>query len=190
MTSEQGPGTTWIGRDRGRVCALWVVGGYCGSWLLLWPIWALRQEHPPVAGAVAYLVLPGAALSWASYRAWHFGVRFDDHGVAVCNVFRTCQASWAEVNSFTDGTTGGRSWALTVMLCDGRGITATATRSRPGDPEFLMAARQAAARHGVPAALTGVAAGRPRAWLDAADEARRQWAVFAGRPGRCWPWPR
>jgi hypothetical protein len=38
--------------------------------VFIWPIWALTQEHPPVAGAVAYLVLLGAVLVWGLYRAW------------------------------------------------------------------------------------------------------------------------
>ncbi len=182
MTSEKVPGTTWIGRDRGRVIVLWVGGGVGagGFMLFFWPIWALTQKHPPVAGAVAYLILLAAALIWASYRLWWLGVRFDHHGVTVCNLLRTSRAAWAEVNSFTDGTTNGRSWALTVMLRDGRGVTATATGSRPGSPELLITARQAAQSHGVPAALTGVAAERPRAWLDDADESRRQGVLFAG----------
>lgn len=180
MTSEKGPGTAWIGRTWAYALGLWLGGIWVWDCLFIWPIWALTQKHPPVAGAVAYLVLVGAALIWATYRGRRLGVRFGDRGVVVCNWLRTRRASWAEVSSFADGTTNGRSWALTVMLRDGRGITATATSSRPGRPEFLIAARQAAARHGVPATLTGVAAERPRAWLDAAGEARRHRAVFAG----------
>ena len=142
MTSETGPGTTWIGRNRARVIGFWLGGVWIWDCLFIWPIWALTQKHPLLDAEartvpVAYLVLLVAALIWASYRLWRYGVRFDGHGVTVCNAFRDSQVPWAEVGSFTDGTTNGSTWALTVMLRDGRGVTAAATWSRPGSPEFL-----------------------------------------------------
>ncbi len=111
MTLEKGPGTAWIGRTWAYVLGLWLGGVWVWDGLFLWPIWALTRRHPPVAGAVSYLVFIGAALIWTSYRAWRFGVRFDDRGVAVWNWFRTRRASWAEVSSFTDGSTNGHAWA-------------------------------------------------------------------------------
>jgi hypothetical protein len=179
---NQGSGATRIA-DRGFRQA--VIGGVVGCWvcigwlLFIWPVNALREKHPPVPGVVAYLAFAAAAAIWTCYRAWRLGVRFDERGVTVWNYFRTRRAAWAEVSCFADGTTDGRNWALSVLLRDGRDVTATATQGRPGSPEILTAVKQAAARHQIPATLTGVAAERPRAWLDAADEARRQQAWCA-----------
>jgi hypothetical protein len=55
---------------------------------------------------------------------------------------------------------GGSSyyWALQVVLHDGRAVTAKGTARKKGArPQTLAAIRQAAARHSVPAALTGIA---------------------------------
>jgi len=183
MTSGQGPGATWVARDRWENVAHTILLALfiplCLVFPISWPVEVLREKHPPVAVFV-YLAVAAVALIWGLYRAWHVGVRFDGHGVTVGNYVRTCRAGWAEVSSFTDGSTDGRDWALTVMLRNGRGITAAATKDRPGSPEILTAVRQAAAAHQVPAKLTGVGTERPRAWLDAASEARRQGAWFAG----------
>jgi len=179
---SRGPGTIWVARDRrgsaGNVVGLWIVAGFWLPWLYIWPGEVLTEKHPPVAVFV-YLAVAAVAVILTLYRAWRLGVRFDDHGVTVCNYVRTNKIAWAEVGSFTDGTTDGCNWALTVLLRHGEDVTATATRGRPGSPETLMAVRRAAARHQVPARLTGVGADRPRAWRDDAEEARRQGAWLA-----------
>jgi len=179
--SSRGSGTIWVGRDLRRLVGDVVVPlfgvGFWLPWLFIWPGEVLKEKHPPVAVFV-YLVVVAVAVSSALYRGWRLGVRFDDLGVMVCNPFRTYRIAWAEAGSFADGTTDGRNWALTVLLRRGGDVTATATRGRPGSPEILMAVRRAAARHQVPARLTGVGAERPRAWRDDADEARRQGALF------------
>lgn len=180
MTPEQGSGATRIAawafrRELTRdTIGVWYWFGYFPIALALG---SLHEKHPPLLAVAADLVI-FAALIWSMYRPWHMGVRFGEHGVTIRNYFRTRRASWAEVSAFTDGTTDGAKWALTVMLHDGRGFTATATQARPGSPQVLTAVRQAAARHGVPATVTGIAAERPRAWLDAASEASRQRAWF------------
>jgi hypothetical protein len=134
---------------------------------LVVPGFGLVLKYPPALAIVVYLLVVAAALVWTSYRAWCFGVRFDDDGVTVWNYFRTVRASWHEVACFADGTTNGRNWALKVLLRDGRVLTATSTRARVGSPYILAAAQEAAARHGVPAQLTGTGAKPPRPRHDA-----------------------
>jgi hypothetical protein len=179
MASEQGR-ATWIAergfrRDLVRdTIGLWFWFGYV---LVVWALGDLHEKHPPLLAVAADLII-FAVLIWSLYRPWHMGVRFGDHGVTVRNYLRTYRASWADVSSFTDGTTDGNEWALTVMRRDGRGFTATATQARRGSPQVLTAVRQGAARHGVPATVTGIAAERPRAWQDASSQARQQKAWF------------
>ena len=185
MTLEQRSEAVWIGRrDRwgraGATIGLWFALFLTLPFLFVEPAEALREKHPP-AGAVVYSITVAAAVIWTSYRSWRRGVRLDEHGVTVWNYWRNHRLTWAAVSSFTDGSTDGDTWALTVMRRDGRGVTAEATAARPGRPEILTVLSQAAALHGVPAKLTGVAAERPRAWLDAGSEARRQLARFAVR---------
>ncbi len=181
MTSGQRSEATRIGvwafrRElAGNTIGLWY---WFGSFLVALAVRNLHEKHtPPLAVAADVVIF--AVLIWTLYRPWHLGVRLGDRGVTVRNYFRTHRARWAEVSAFTDGTTSGEKWALTVMLHNGRGITVTATEARPGSPRVLTAVRQGAAHHGVPATVTGVAAERPRAWLDAASEARRQRAWLA-----------
>jgi DivIVA domain-containing protein len=102
---------------------------------------------------------------WGCTRGWRMGVRLDDHGVTVRNFLRAYRFSWAEVRRFADGLiheTGqnGSSyfWALQVVLHDGRVVTAKGTARKKGARRQTLAAiSQAAARHSVPAALTGIA---------------------------------
>jgi hypothetical protein len=129
---------------------------------VMMPGLGLVLKHPPVLAIVGYLVVVVSAVVWTSYRAWCFGVRFDDDGVTVWNYFRSGRASWRKVASFADGTTNGRNWALKVLLRDGRVLTATATRAPAASPDILAAAKEAAALHGVPAQLTGMGAKPPR----------------------------
>jgi hypothetical protein len=102
---------------------------------------------------------------WGCVRGWRMGVRLDDSGVMVRNFLGAYRFSWAEVRRFADGLiheTGqnGSSyfWALQVVSHDGRVVTAKGTARKKGArPKTLAAIGQAAARHSVPAALTGIA---------------------------------
>lgn len=70
---------------------------------------------------------------------------------------------WPEVNSLADGSAyagaGGWQWALSLMLHDGRTITATGTMASGSHriPEMLTVIRQGAERYAIPAELTGEA---------------------------------
>ena len=53
------------------------------------------------------------------------GVRFDDQGVTIRNLFRTHRIGWAEVHHFADSCTAGdghsnSKWVLAVMLNNGQ----------------------------------------------------------------------
>jgi hypothetical protein len=156
---------------------------------------AFPRPKVPEWAAYAYWVILGVSivgLIWAVARPRHMGVRLDDRGVRVCNYFRTYRLGWQHVSSFTDGLAAcidlnhaslRRGWALSVILRDGKGITATGTMASSADPEILRAVRNAAQRHQVSASLTGVATDRPRAWLDDASEARRQSVRYRASAG-------
>jgi hypothetical protein len=181
MSSADGSDVTRIG-ERGFRRDL--VGSTIGFWYwfsFFLPLMALhdvQERHPPPLAVAADVVI-FAVLIWSLCQPWYMGVRIGDRGITVRNYFRTCRVRWAEVTAFADGTTDGNMWVLAVMLGDGRGVTATATRARRGSPAVLTAVRQAAARRSVPATVTGIAAERPRAWLDAASQDKRQRASFA-----------
>jgi hypothetical protein len=91
----------------------------------------------------------------------------DDDGVLVRNAFHRAEKfAWPEVSRFADGVrlvqvSGGEfaaRWVLDVELRDGQVIPANVTSGRQPDEhlEILAAVRRAAARHGVPAELTGL----------------------------------
>jgi hypothetical protein len=107
---------------------------------------------PPATG-------PGV-ITIADSRWWAW-LRLDDDGITVRNLFRTHRIGWDEVHYFTDGKSPLRGdvywWALRIVLCDGRVITAIGTSSETGTarPGTLTAIRQAARRHEVPAVFTG-----------------------------------
>jgi hypothetical protein len=85
-------------------------------------------------------------------------LRFDDQGITVKNLFRTHQIGWAEVHHFADCFSGndGPSWALAVVLHDGRTVIARGTAaSWPVPAQTLVAVGQAAERYDIPADLTG-----------------------------------
>ena len=152
---------------------------------------AYPKPKVPGWAADAYWIILAVsiiALIWAFARPRHMGVRFDDRGVRVCNYFRTCRFGWDQVSYFADGYAAcldlnnsvvRRGWALSVVLHDGRGITATGTMAPSGSPEMVMAVRRAAECRQVVAKLTGVAADRRRAWLDDAVEIRRHAVRYA-----------
>ena len=124
------------------------------------------QNVPAVAAFLAGIAVVIWGCIWGCTRGWRMGVRFDDHGVTVRNFLRTYPFGWAEVRRFEDGLiheTRGEGgslyfWALKVVLHDGRVVTAKGTARKKGArPQTLAAIAQAAARHSVPAALTGIA---------------------------------
>jgi len=121
----------------------------------------LPRGHIPAA--VAYLAAAASVSTWGCWRGWRMRLRLDEHSVTVRNFFHSYQFSWPEVSRFADGSVNGgndgRLWALSVVLNDGRVITAsgTARGKRDARPRTLTEIRQAAERHAIPAALTGTA---------------------------------
>ena len=127
------------------------------------------QSLPPhgrVLATVACLAVAAAVSVWGCTRGWRIGLRLGDDGVTVRNYFRTYRISWPEVRCFADGSVSGgesgRLWALDVVLRDGRTVTASGTARSAQDarPQTLAAIRQAAARYGIQAELTGTASKR------------------------------
>jgi hypothetical protein len=93
-------------------------------------------------------------------RSWRGILRFDDRGVTVSNLFRTYRIGWAEVDHFADGFVGlgdgPPSWALAVVLHDGRTVIARGTAAEWDAPsKTLVVVGQAAERYDIPADLTG-----------------------------------
>jgi hypothetical protein len=113
-----------------------------------------------ILAAVAYLVLAAAVSAWGGWRGWRMRPRLDDHGVTIRNFFRIYQFGWPEVRQFADGSVNGGNaghlWALSVVLSDGRVVTATATArgKRDARPQTPAAIRQAAERYTIPADLS------------------------------------
>ena len=125
-------------------------------------------KHVPVIVIYLVSIVLATALVWGFSRSWRMGLRMDDRGVTVRNYFRTYRIGWPEVNSFADGAVNGgasgRQWALKVNRRNGPAVTACGTcletwKGPPRD-ETLTAIRQSAERHGIPADVTGNAAGR------------------------------
>jgi len=132
----------------------------------------------PLPGVVAFLTLVAAAAIWGCARGWRMGVRIHGDGVTVRNYVRTYRVSWPEVSRFADGArfipAEGELqalWALSIVLHDGRTITASGTAWAPPTKamlaglrdahearlqEMLAVFRDAAEAHGIPAELTGV----------------------------------
>lgn len=123
-------------------------------------------RHVPVPGVAAYLAAVTAASIWGCSRAWRLRLRMDDTGITVSNYFRTCRMAWHEVSSFADGygghDAGGEYWALSIVMHNGRPVTASATRRASAsrvapDMEMLTTIGQVAERYGIPSDLTGYA---------------------------------
>jgi hypothetical protein len=164
-----------------------------------------------VLAAVAYLVVAAALSIWGCSRGWRIGLRLGDDGVTVRNFLRTYRIGWPEVRCFADGSVSrgesGRVWALSIVLRDGRVVTASATSGgkRDARPETLAVIWQAAERYAIPAELTGTAGKRgsrgspanPGLYPDPGGQPGlrrwdgRQWSPFllradpaSGQPGR------
>jgi hypothetical protein len=87
-------------------------------------------------------------------------LQYDDQGITIRTRVRARRVSWAEVRRFTDGSTWGigeqGSWALAVVLHDGRTFMVPGPISATDGPsKMLVAVGQAAMRYGIPADLTG-----------------------------------
>jgi hypothetical protein len=100
-------------------------------------------------------------------RSGRVGLRMDDDGVMVRSAFHRPQRfAWRDVSGFADGVmfvgasrgVPSAPWVLHVELTDGQVIPVHVTSGRrPGEHlEVVAAVRRAAARHGVPAEMTGL----------------------------------
>lgn len=93
--------------------------------------------------------------------SWRGRLQFDDQGITIRNLVRTHKFRWAEVRRFWDlvvepADGGPSSWALIIVLHNGRTVTARATTaSWPPPSRTLAAVGQAAQRYGIPADLAG-----------------------------------
>lgn len=137
-----------------------------GVVLLLLICWAGAGHWQAATGR--YVAVVAFALILLFYRCWRMGVRFDEHGVRIRGLRHTDRYGWPEVSHFadgrttlTDGTASADFWALAVVLRDGRTITVKATAAWPRwptwrGPKMRAAIAQVAARHQIPAELTGV----------------------------------
>ena len=94
------------------------------------------------------------------WRSWHAGVRLDANGITVWNFWSQRHIAWTVVSHLADGVftepNGGVHWALCVVLQDGSTVKANwvINRQLPA-PSTLELLRQAAARYGINAELTG-----------------------------------
>jgi hypothetical protein len=161
MTSETKPAKTIIGG--GVYYRLTPIGLLLfGCALVVIPLTELTRSqwarHPPVA----YLAVVAFISIWLFYRICRMGVRFDDHGVTVRKIFRTYRFGWPEVSHFADGkldlaneATGGRFWALKIVLRNGRAVTVGSTVRLSPSPKVLATIGQVAAHYQIPGPLTG-----------------------------------
>jgi hypothetical protein len=170
---HHGPGqTTIVAERRPRWAAIFLtlVGGVVVA-LIPSTKFPNQVKHLPVPGMATYLALVTIATVVGCFRSWRMGLVMDQHGATIRNYFRTFRFVWPEVNCQADGSAyagaDGWKWALSLMLHDGRAVTATGTMaSGPRRmPEVLAVIGQAAERYAVPAELTGNAVPRGSRWL-------------------------
>jgi hypothetical protein len=119
---------------------------------------AVPYTPPMLDGQIADDV-PGTVTIFK--RGWS-GMRADDHGLTVRDGPRVRRFAWAEVSRLADGSAyyeGQYHWVLFIVLHSGRKVRAHGAPN----PETLAVVRQVAARHGIPADVTGVPVkgGRP-----------------------------
>jgi hypothetical protein len=170
---HRGPGQTTIvaeRRPRGAAIFLTLAGGVVVA-LIPSTKFPNQVKHLPVPGMATYLALVTIATFVGCFRSWRMGLVMDQHGATIRNYFRTFRFGWPEVNCLADGSAyagaDGWKWALSLMLHNGRAVTATGTMtSGPRRmPEVLAVIGQAAERYAVPAELTGNAVPRGSRWL-------------------------
>jgi hypothetical protein len=142
-----------------------VVVVLCGAGAAVAPLfdrahwWQWAKHIPFVPAVVADLAVFAIASAWVLYCGFRLGVRFDDHGVTVRRAIKADRYSWPEVSHFADGCfktgDGGKIWALDVVLADGQAVTLTATAGKKPSTKILTAIGEVAARHQIPADVTG-----------------------------------
>jgi hypothetical protein len=124
-----------------------------------------HQGHTALVVVCASAVV--SALVWVCALAWRMQLRIDEHGVTVRNFFQTYRISWPEISRFEDGSRwvgqAGHVWALRIVRHDGRAVISTMAslggwRAARRSAMLVAAVRQAAARYGIPAELTGAIA--------------------------------
>lgn len=139
--------------------------------LIPWVKFPNQVKHLPVPGIAAYLALVTIATVVGCFRGWRMGLVMDQHGATIRNYFWTYRLGWPEVDCLADGScyagADGWKWALSLMLHDGRTVTAIGTRtSGPRRmPEVLTVIGQGAERYAIPAELTGNAVRRGSRWF-------------------------
>jgi hypothetical protein len=168
-----GPGhTTIIAERRPRWAAIFltVVGGVVVA-LIPWEKFPNQVKHLAVPGIATYLALVTIATVVGCFRGWRMGLVMDQRGATIRNYFRTYRFGWREVNCLADGSAyagaDGWKWALSLMLHDGRTVTATGTMASGTRrvPKMLTVIRQGAEPYAIPAELTGEAVPRGPRWL-------------------------
>ena len=107
---------------------MYLLCGYALA-VLFRPPWQMRGP-----AVIVYLAIVALVSILLLYRVWRMRVCFDDRGVTVRQFLRTCHFGWPEVSRFTDGSIqyfadsdGGPSWALKIVLRDGRAVQVGAT---------------------------------------------------------------
>jgi hypothetical protein len=170
---HRGPGDTTIvaeGRPRWAAIFLTLVGGVVVA-LIPWEKFPNQVKHLPVPGIATYLALVTTATVVGCFRSWRMGLVMDQHGATIRNYFRTYRFGWPEVNCLADGSAyagaDGWKWALSLMLHDGRAVTATGTMASGTRriPKMLTVIRQGAEPYAIPTELTGEAVPRGSRWL-------------------------
>jgi hypothetical protein len=174
MIDVESPAVTRVTDGRGRSAGILVAQVVCYGWCLyIWPIPVLVNNVAPWPIPAAYLVVVTGLVAACFYRAARVALVISDSGLVVRNFLRSWRVGWPEIARLVDGCAFVDDWALTVLLADGHALTSTATiTNRLANPGWLTALGEHAARHAVPADLSGIAAWRRRAWEDTASSAR------------------
>lgn len=183
MIEIESRAVTRVTDGRSRLAGV-VAGHVVGyGWLVyIWPIPVLANHVAPWPIPAAYLVVVTVLVVAAFYRASRVALIVSDSGLVVRSFLRSRRLAWEEVARLVDGCAWTDDWALTVLLTDGRAVTsAAAVSTRLANSGWLTALAEHAARHEVPAHLSGIAAWRRRAWEDGASSAR--WYTV-----RLWIW--
>jgi hypothetical protein len=153
MTAQVKRTATTIANRQGRETTIGLLG-VLGFGVFV----RLGDNRLSLSARVTCLAVAVLASVWPLYRGWRMGVRFDDHGVTVREFWRTDRFGWPDVKRFEDQrrATGSKRWLwyLNIVLRDGRVITMyLGTLKETASPKTLIAIRQAATRHEIPAEL-------------------------------------
>src|SRR5215472_3046548 len=130
-------------------------------------IWV--SEHVPAAAVEAYSGVAAVAFIWVLIRVLRIGVRFDDRGITIRRPLRTYRIGWPQVSHLTDGQVQMPNedfWVLQVVLRDGSVVrSGWMVTGRSAPAEMVERIKECAARYGISAELTGIAAMRVPAAL-------------------------